>query len=246
MHLLVHAGAAIVVLLLMLTVACRVLGSRAPIRLLVWPMQDALLLKQTPGSFRAVLGAKAGGLLRLERPLSLAPASATLLFSSVSSLVAPLGQPNYAAANATLNAWANAQSEQARPLPWKTQPCAAPHCPLHMASACTLHECLRACMTPECWCMCQWRVHVVRMHACMHDTSAPVLPLLCAGACPPRACSVASGAGTGMAVTHNLLPRIMKSGLGVLPPARGVAALASVLARACSGGVAAQLVVVAL
>ena len=38
--------------------------------------------------------------------------------------------------------------------------------------------------------------------------------------------------GTGMAVAHNLLPRIIKSGLGVLAPAAGVAALASVLARA--------------
>ena len=36
--------------------------------------------------------------------------------------------------------------------------------------------------------------------------------------------------GTGMAVVHNLLPRVVKSGLGVLAPARGVAALASVLA----------------
>ena len=32
-----------------------------------------------------------------------------------------------------------------------------------------------------------------------------------------------------MAVAHNLLPRIIKSGLGVLPPAAGVAALAAVL-----------------
>ena len=32
-----------------------------------------------------------------------------------------------------------------------------------------------------------------------------------------------------MAVVHNLLPRIVKSGLGVLPPAAGVAALAAVL-----------------
>lgn len=35
--------------------------------------------------------------------------------------------------------------------------------------------------------------------------------------------------GTGMAVAHNLLPRIIKSGLGVLPPAAGLAALAAVL-----------------
>ena len=35
--------------------------------------------------------------------------------------------------------------------------------------------------------------------------------------------------GTGMAVTHNLLPRIIQSGLGVLAPAAGLAALASAL-----------------
>ena len=32
-----------------------------------------------------------------------------------------------------------------------------------------------------------------------------------------------------MAVAHNLLPRIIKSGLGVLAPVRGITALASVL-----------------
>lgn len=34
------------------------------------------------------------------------------LFSSISSVVAPTGQPNYAAANAQLNGWANAHSMQ--------------------------------------------------------------------------------------------------------------------------------------
>ena len=34
-----------------------------------------------------------------------------------------------------------------------------------------------------------------------------------------------------MAVVHNLLPRIIKSGLGVLPPTRGVAALELMLRR---------------
>lgn len=40
--------------------------------------------------------------------------------------------------------------------------------------------------------------------------------------------------GTGMAVAHNLLPRIIKSGLGVLPPADGVAALAAVLRQSAA------------
>lgn len=35
--------------------------------------------------------------------------------------------------------------------------------------------------------------------------------------------------GAGMAVVHNLLPRIVQSGLGVLDPVVGVSALASVL-----------------
>ncbi len=39
---------------------------------------------------------------------------------------------------------------------------------------------------------------------------------------------------TGMAVVHNLLPRIIKSGLGVLPPADGVAALAAVLRQSAA------------
>ena len=40
--------------------------------------------------------------------------------------------------------------------------------------------------------------------------------------------------GTGMAVAHNLLPRIIKSGLGVLAPAAGLSALASMLRLATS------------
>ena len=35
--------------------------------------------------------------------------------------------------------------------------------------------------------------------------------------------------GVGMAVDHNLLPRVIASGLGVLPPARGLAALEAAL-----------------
>ena len=38
-----------------------------------------------------------------------------------------------------------------------------------------------------------------------------------------------------MAVDHNLLPRIVKSGLGVLPPAVGIAALAGALAATAAG-----------
>ena len=38
------------------------------------------------------------------------PISHLALFSSISSVVAPMGQPNYAAANAQLNSWANTHS----------------------------------------------------------------------------------------------------------------------------------------
>ena len=74
--------------------------------------QDQLLLKQTPATFRGVLGAKVCGLLAMAPHLQAAPVAAVALFSSVSSIVAPLGQPNYAAANAMLNAWANTQTTQ--------------------------------------------------------------------------------------------------------------------------------------
>jgi len=76
--------------------------------------QDALLLRQTAGRFRASLAGKVGGLLALDAALGGAPLAAALLFSSVSAIVAPLGQPNYAAANAALNAWATGRGAQAR------------------------------------------------------------------------------------------------------------------------------------
>ena len=41
--------------------------------------------------------------------------------------------------------------------------------------------------------------------------------------------------GTGMAVVHNLLPRIIKSGLGVLDPVAGMSALLRVVKSAAFG-----------
>lgn len=52
------------------------------------------------------------GMLALEDALSAQPFKHQLLFSSVSSIVAPTGQPNYAAANAILNAHANTKAQQ--------------------------------------------------------------------------------------------------------------------------------------
>lgn len=47
--------------------------------------------------------------------------------------------------------------------------------------------------------------------------------------CPATSMQWGAWGGTGMAVVHNLLPRIVQSGLGVLTPARGVAALEALL-----------------
>lgn len=55
---------------------------------------------------------KVAGVQALERQLSNAPTAGVVAFSSVSSIVAPLGQPNYASANASLCAWANAKAAQ--------------------------------------------------------------------------------------------------------------------------------------
>ena len=70
-------------------------------------LQDKLFVKQTPHSFRTVLGPKVHGLLAIATRLSALPLSSLMIFSSVSSLVAPLGQPNYASANAIMNTMAN-------------------------------------------------------------------------------------------------------------------------------------------
>ena len=123
-------------------------------------LEDKSLLRQTPGSFRAVLAGKVSGLLRMGSALTALPTRGLALFSSVSSIVAPVGQPNYAAANAMLNNWASG--------------------------------------------------HVTRGIAVT---------------------SVQWGAwaGAGMAATHNLLPRIVKSGLGLVSPTQGIAALAAAL-----------------
>ena len=59
------------------------------------------------------------GLLAIEAQVTALPISCLLLFSSVSSIVAPVGQPNYAAANAILNSMANfnvQKVENAEPL----------------------------------------------------------------------------------------------------------------------------------
>ena len=75
-------------------------------------LRDATIANQTPASFRAVLGCKVTGLHTMHQALQGLPVANMVLFSSVSSIVAPLGQPNYAAANAMLNHWSTAHSNQ--------------------------------------------------------------------------------------------------------------------------------------
>lgn len=52
------------------------------------------------------------GLQALESKLACTPVAAVATFSSISSIVAPLGQPNYAAANASLCSWASSKAAQ--------------------------------------------------------------------------------------------------------------------------------------
>lgn len=75
-------------------------------------MQDAIIGNQTPSAFREVLAGKSSGILRIMIATLRLPLVRNFLFSSVSSVVAPAGQPNYAAANAVLNAAANLQDSQ--------------------------------------------------------------------------------------------------------------------------------------
>jgi KR domain len=86
-------------------------------------LEDGRLAKQTAGSFRRVAAGKVAGVQALERKLSAAPTRGVIAFSSVSSIVAPLGQPNYASANASLCAWATAKAAQGD---WKMlMPCSS-------------------------------------------------------------------------------------------------------------------------
>jgi KR domain len=77
-------------------------------------LEDGRLAKQTAGSFRRVAAGKVAGIQALDCQLSNAPTRGVVAFSSVSSIVAPLGQPNYASANASLCAWASAKAAQGK------------------------------------------------------------------------------------------------------------------------------------
>ena len=69
-------------------------------------------MKQTTCSFKAVFNPKMMGLIAIENATIGMPLSSIVLFSSISSIVAPLGQSNYAVANAMMNSWANGHNLQ--------------------------------------------------------------------------------------------------------------------------------------
>ena len=75
-------------------------------------LEDRLLLRQSVSSFRSVLAGKVSGLRHMSAVLVAQPLQTMALFSSVSSIVAPLGQANYAAANSMLNNWATSHADQ--------------------------------------------------------------------------------------------------------------------------------------
>jgi len=70
-------------------------------------VQDATLLNQSPSSIRSVAAPKIHGAHHLIRLAGLLPAINSEFFSSTSALIGPLGQANYASANAQLNALAS-------------------------------------------------------------------------------------------------------------------------------------------
>jgi len=83
-------------------------------------LRDSLLPNQTPRNFREVLSGKVHGAKKALSPSScsslLTKTPTSVLFSSVSALVAPPGQSNYAAANGALNHLASLGSSAGLPV----------------------------------------------------------------------------------------------------------------------------------
>jgi hypothetical protein len=78
-------------------------------------LSDSLLQQQILSSIRQVMGPKVGAQQQLQRHLQHQPVSHQVLFSSVASLLGSPGQSNYAAANAGLDAEAQAAQHAGLP-----------------------------------------------------------------------------------------------------------------------------------
>ena len=79
--------------------------------------QDNLLAKQTAAGMRASFAPKLAGAAALQLHGAATPVRAWALFSSIAGLIGSSGQANYAAANATLDAWAISLHSQVLPGP---------------------------------------------------------------------------------------------------------------------------------
>jgi acyl transferase domain-containing protein/acyl carrier protein len=78
-------------------------------------VQDQLLLTMEPAALDAVAGPKTRGAWALHRQLADAPLDFFVLFSSVASMLGTIGQANYAAANASMDALAHRRRAQGLP-----------------------------------------------------------------------------------------------------------------------------------
>ena len=174
-------------------------------------LRDGVLLAQTAASVRSVCAPKLRFVELVAGAARLQGVRAVNLFSSVSAFVGSPGQANYAAANSALNAWAAALQQHGVAGKWGWMGCRGP---LPTTSA------------PATTCVCP---HLAA------STHAPLPSHLLAGS------SIQWGAWASVGMAHGnaaVLARVERSGMGVVVPTRGLAALQSVLA----GSASAQLV----
>ena len=68
-------------------------------------LADAMVLKQTPSSMRGVFAPKVSASVHVQDHAAIMPCASVTAFSSIAVCIMGMGQANYAAANATLDAW---------------------------------------------------------------------------------------------------------------------------------------------